>query len=75
MSSDHPLHILRVTIWLEPLDTDPPDWEWRGKIESYETGEAVYFQHLEGFADGVHRLGIDGGVGGVDFYANDTYKH
>ena len=58
MSNDNSFHVLRVKIWLEFTDTNPPEREWRGEIRQLESGEVAYFQHLEGFAEGVRKLGI-----------------
>ena len=51
---------LTVTIWQEPSEVDPVAQEWRGSIETGEANEVAYFRYLEGFVNGVHRLGIDG---------------
>ena len=58
MIANNSLHVLRVKIWLETTTSDPPEQEWRGEIQMLENGEVAYFRTLEGFADGIRKLGM-----------------
>jgi len=51
-------HVLRVKLWQELANVGPQEGEWRGEIRQLETGKTSYFRNLEGFPDGVRKLGI-----------------
>lgn len=58
MIADNSLNVLRVKIWLESTSSDPPEKEWRGEIQMLGSNEVAYFRTLEGFADGIRKLGL-----------------
>lgn len=58
MTTKSSIHVLRVKLWLELPNSETQEGEWRGEIRQLETGKKSYFRHLEGFSEGVRKLGI-----------------
>jgi hypothetical protein len=58
MTKKNSFHVLRVKLWQELPNCETQDGEWRGEIRQLETGKTSYFRNLEGFREGVRKLGI-----------------
>jgi hypothetical protein len=47
---DH-VHSFVIRIWQEPREIEGAGPEWRGRIEHVQSGERVYFRHLDKLVD------------------------